>query len=236
MSSTNIASPGSRAIQDFFDGIASRYDFLNNILSFQMDEGWRKKSRDLVFDPAQKSILDLGIGTGKFLKLFLEKKKWTRAAGLDFSAQMLEEARRQLPPDVELVKGDFHDLPFPAANFDLIVSAFTLRSIQDMPVFLKGVYQILTPQGTAAFLCLTRPRNFFFKLIYYPYLKIYLPLLGGMISGNRGAYEFLSSSILSFQEPEQTVLMMKQIGFNHLEIRRFTFGAATLIIGKKGSA
>ncbi len=233
MSSTNTSAPGSAAIQEFFDRIAGRYDFLNNILSFQMDEGWRKKSRDLVYDPAQNSILDLGIGTGKFLKLFLDKKKWARAAGLDFSAQMLEEARRQLPADIELVKGDFHALPFSPASFDLIVSAFTLRSIQNMPVFLKGVYQILAPKGTAAFLCLTRPRNFFFKLVYYPYLKVYLPLLGGLVSGNRKAYEFLSDSILSFQEPEQTALMMKQIGFTSLEIRRFTFGAATLIIGKK---
>lgn len=233
MSATNTANPGSRAIRTYFDGIARRYDFLNNFLSFKLDEIWRAKARKIALESHQEAVLDLGIGTGKFLAEFVRAKKWKRMSGLDFSTGMLEEARRQLPPEAELVTGDFHHLPFEKESFDLIVSAFTLRSVQNMPVFLSEVFRLLKPRGTAAFLCLTRPTNFFWKLLYYPYLKIYLPIVGGLLTGHREAYKFLSESIMHFQSPEQTVLMMKEAGFNQVGIRAFSFGSATLLTGKK---
>jgi demethylmenaquinone methyltransferase/2-methoxy-6-polyprenyl-1,4-benzoquinol methylase len=229
----STSSPESKTIRQFFDAIAVRYDFLNHVLSFRFDEVWRRKSRDIVLDPSYESLLDLGTGTGKFLELFLEAKAWKRCVGLDFSSQMLEEARRQLPAGVRYVNADFLALPFGAQSFDLIVSAFTLRSVKNMPLFLQQVYSLLTRGGRAGFLCLTRPTNFFFKLLYYPYLKIYLPLMGGLVSGNKRAYQFLSDSILTFQDPEQTADMMRETGFQDVQIVRFTFGSATLITGKK---
>ena len=102
-----------------------------------------------------------------------------------------------------------------------------------MPKFLKGVHHLLTRGGKAAFICLTRPVNVFWKILYYPYLKFYLPVVGGLVSGNRDAYKFLSESILSFQDPEQTAAMMREIGFSDVAVHRFTFGAASLVIGKK---
>ncbi len=233
MSLTKEASPESKTIQQFFDGIAFRYDFLNQFLSFRLDDRWRKQAHDLLLEPSQQSLLDLGTGTGKFLELFLQTKSWKRCVGLDFSSQMLEEARRQLPGQVRYVNADFLALPFAPESFDLIVSAFTLRSVKNMPLFLRQVYGLLTPGGQAGFLCLTRPQNFLFKLLYYPYLKIYLPLVGGLISGNRRAYQFLSDSILTFQDPEKTAVMMGEAGFREIQIHRFTFGSATLIRGKK---
>ena len=204
----SAAKPGSPVIRGYFDAIAFRYDFLNNFLSFNLDELWRVKARKIVLEPHQEAILDLGIGTGKFLAEFAKVRTWKRMAGLDFSTGMLQEARKQLAPETELVSGDFHRLPFDKDAFDLIVSAFTLRSVQDMPLFLSEVRRVLKSKGTAGLLCLTRPRNIFWKILYYPYLKIYLPLIGGLFSGNIEAYQFLSASIMSFQSPEQTALMM----------------------------
>lgn len=227
------ASPESRTIRQFFDSIAFRYDFLNQILSFRMDDGWRKKSKELILDRDYRSLLDLGMGTGKFAEIFLQQKKWNKCVGLDFSSAMLEAARRQLPSQVGYVNGDFLNLPFESGSFDLVISAFTLRSVKNMKSFLEEIHKILTGGGKAAFLCLTRPTNPFFKIFYYPYLKVYLPLVGGIFSGNRKAYQFLADSILSFQEPELTAAMMKEIGFTNLKIYRFTFGSATLIMGNK---
>lgn len=229
----NSASPESRTIRSFFDSIAFRYDFLNQILSFRMDDGWRKKSKDLIMDRDYRSLLDLGMGTGKFAELFLKEKAWDSCVGLDFSSSMLEAARRQLPAQVGYINGDFLNLPFEAESFDLVISAFTLRSVKDMKSFLGGIYKILTFDGRAAFLCLTRPTHPLFKAFYYPYLKIYLPLVGGLFSGNRKAYQFLADSILNFQEPERTAIMMKEMGFKDVQIHRFTFGSATLIMGNK---
>ena len=73
---------------------------------------------DLLLEGSERSILDLGVGTGKFLQSFLSVKSFDRAVGLDFSAGMLEEARRHLPASVELVNADFHNLPFEDRGFD----------------------------------------------------------------------------------------------------------------------
>lgn len=226
-------APRNDEVRTFFNSIAARYDFLNRFLSFRLDDAWRRQAKKMILDRPYHKLLDLGIGTGKFIEEFLPAENWKRSVGLDFSSQMLESAKSRLPSSMAYVGGDFLALPFVKNSFDLVISAFTLRSVKNMPLFLKQIHGFLEPGGKAAFLCLTRPQNFFFKLLYYPYLKIYLPLVGGLISGNRQAYEFLSQSILHFQEPEKTAAIMDEIGFRQIEIRRFTLGAATLIMGKK---
>ena len=114
-----------------------------------------------------------------------------------------------------------------------MISGFTLRSVQKLPEFLASVYRILTPGGKAAFLDLTRPRNFWVRLFFYPYLRFILPLLGWFLSGNRKAYGFLSGSVRTFQSPEDTIKLMQATGFRDCMSKSFSFGAATLIIGTK---
>lgn len=224
------------SIQKIFDSISGRYDLLNQILSFGMSESWRRESAKILLnDPdfSPKTILDLGCGTGKFLECFLKIRSWDRAAGVDFSAAMLEKARLTIPGNVIWLQEDFEALPFLESSFDLVISGFTLRSVQKAPQFLSRILRILNPGGRAAFLDLTRPRNFWARLLFFPYLKFILPLLGWLLSGNRKAYDFLSSSVRRFQEPEETIRLMRFTGFRECVSKSFAFGAATLIIGKK---
>ncbi|MDA9101251.1 ubiquinone/menaquinone biosynthesis methyltransferase [Omnitrophica bacterium] len=226
--------PEKGIIRRYFNSIADRYDFLNALLSFRLDEGWRRKACDQILERQYKSILDLGTGTGKFLRIFLQKKRWDEAVGVDFSERMLEAARQEfLDSEAEFVCADFHQLPFEKESFDLVVSSFTLRSVQNVPGFLGGVFDLIKPGGKAAFLCLTRPKSVWWNLIYYPYLKLYLPVVGGWFSGNPQAYQFLSASIRSFQDPAQTRQMMLAAGFEKVTLHPFSFGMATLIQGKK---
>ena len=233
MASLDLASPDKKTIQQFFDDIAVRYDFINSFLSLRLDEAWRRRARDWVWEGTEQSVLDLGIGTGKFLSLFLEGTALKKAVGLDFSEKMLLEARKKISFPVSLVSADFHFLPFRSGAFDLILSSFTLRSVKDMPVFLKEVYRLLSAGGKAAFLCLTRPRNRFWKILYEPYLRFYLPFVGKIVSGNGEAYQFLSLSIQTFQPPDETGQMMCESGFSSVDVHSFTGGAATLLVGRK---
>ncbi len=230
---TSFASPDKRTLRRFFDDIAGRYDFLNTFLSLRLDDYWRKRSCGLILEGHERSLLDLGTGTGKFLALFLKRQPWNRAVGLDFSSSMLRRASETLPANRGFVAGDFHELPFRPETFDLVVSSFALRSVKQMPRFLAEVYRLLTDSGKAAFLCLTRPRNRWWKMVYAPYLNFYLPLMGRLISGNGEAYQFLSQSIQAFQEPEETAAMIRAVGFRSAVIHSLTFGAATLIVAKK---
>jgi demethylmenaquinone methyltransferase/2-methoxy-6-polyprenyl-1,4-benzoquinol methylase len=231
-----MPAPDKGFIRDAFDSITPRYDLLNQILSFGMSETWRKRSAEILLnDPgfSPKTILDLGCGTGKFLECFLKNRSWQSATGVDFSSAMLRKARATVGGNVMWLQQDFDALPFLDASFDLVISGFTLRSVQRLPEFLGTVLRILTPGGKAAFLDLTRPRNFWARFFFLPYLRFVLPLLGWLISGNRKAYDFLSGSIRKFQDPEKTVLLMQSLGYRDCTTKSFAFGAATLIIGEK---
>lgn len=232
MSETKI--PDTReTLKGFFDSIAPRYDGINRLLSWNLDDVWRRWARDRVLQGHEKSILDLGTGTGKFLKTFFEKQKFERAVGIDFSLGMLSRAAQELSGKADFLSADFHDLPFQDASFDLVISSYTLRSVQEFPAFFREIRRILVPGGRAALLCLTRPAHPFWRALAYPYLKFYLPLVGGAVSGNRSAYEFLSSSILTFQEPAHTTAMLKEEGFRDASIHPMTLGLATLILATR---
>ena len=231
-----MSVPDKKFIQEAFDSITPRYDFLNQVLSFGMSESWRNRSAKIIlgdstFSP--KTLLDLGCGTGKFLECFLRSRSWESVTGVDFSVAMLQKARGTVSGNVMWLREDFEALPFLDASFALVISGFTLRSVQKLPEFLATVHRILTPGGKAAFLDLTRPRNFLARLLFYPYLKFVLPLLGWLISGNWKAYGFLSGSVRKFQAPEDTIRLMQAAGYHDCMSKSFAFGAATLIIGKK---
>jgi demethylmenaquinone methyltransferase/2-methoxy-6-polyprenyl-1,4-benzoquinol methylase len=231
-----MLAPDKKFIREAFDSITPHYDRLNQILSFGMSESWRKRSAEILLGDPQfspKTILDLGCGTGKFLECFLRSRSWESATGVDFSVAMLKKARETVSGNVMWLQEDFDSLPFLEASFDLVISGFTLRSVQKLPEFLEHVHRVLTRGGRAAFLDLTRPRNFLARLFFYPYLKFVLPLVGWLLSGNRKAYDFLSGSVSQFQAPDETLRLMKACGYRDCTSKSFAFGAATLIIGTK---
>lgn len=233
MPSSTLASPEKNQIQSFFDAIAGRYDFLNSLLSFRLDESWRKRSASLLLRGNEKTILDLGTGTGKFLKAFFKKHSFEKALGVDFSESMLEKARKDLGEKAEFINADFHNLPFSEESFDLIVSAFALRSVKDIPQFMRSSFRILKPRGRIGILCLTRPENRILRWAHAIYLNIYLPLMGRLISGQKEAYLFLSQSIQSFQDPSDTLHMMENAGFKNVYAVSLSGRIATLFAGEK---
>lgn len=232
---TDLASPDKETIRGIFDHIARRYDTLNSILSFSIDETWRGKAVRLILEESHndRSILDLGVGTGKFLGRFLRKKPWQIAAGVDFSGEMLKRARLNLTPECRLVQADIHDLPFEDESFDLIVSSFTLRSVKNRTHFFSEILRILRTHGRIAFLCLTRPSSLVGKALYMPYLRFYLPFVGGLLTRDAVAYRFLSQSIQAFPEPVRIAKEMETMGFQRISTHPFTWGLSTLIIAHR---
>ncbi len=231
----SLASPDKETIRGLFDRIASRYDTLNSLLSFSIDENWRRRSVDLILADleGEKSILDLGIGTGKFLARFLGKKSWELAAGVDFSGQMLQRARTHLPSACQLLQADIHDLPFENQTFDVVVSSFTLRSVKDRSRFFGEVHRVLAPGGRVGFLCLTRPSSLLGRTLYRPYLRIYLPFVGGLLTRDRIAYRFLSESIQTFPSFQEIAREMGDSGFQNVRLFPFTFGISTLLVADR---
>lgn len=233
MSLPALASPEKNQIRCFFDSIAERYDFLNSLLSFRLDESWRSKSAELLLQGKEQSILDLGTGTGKFLKVFLDRHPFEKAVGVDFSEGMLEKARKELGDKAEFINADFHHLPFLSESFDLIVSAFALRSVKNVPQFMNDLFQILKPHGRLGVLCLTRPQNRILRWGHSLYLNFYLPIMGRLVSGQKDAYLFLSQSVQNFQDPSDTLQAMQNAGFRNVHTVALSGCIATLFVGEK---
>ena len=222
-------------IKSIFDRIASRYDFLNGFLSFQRDKSWRKRAVQKSLNGNEKSILDIGTGSGVFLEEFLNQHSFTRAVGLDISPEMLTLARRRLGSKATLLLSEGPQLPFQGSEFEIVSTAFVLRSLPDILAFFKEIYRVLRPGGRLVILELTRPSKPAMKVLYHSYLNWYLPVIGRLFSGSQDAYKFLSSSIQKFYEVGETVEFLKLAGFNSVHIHSLTGGICTLVIAEKNS-
>ncbi len=230
-----LGSPDAKTIQSFFNAIPERYDFLNSFLSLSLDRFWRKKLVQTCLEGSERSILDIGVGTGTSLLEFLKRQDFERVVGCDFSEGMLKAAKEKVA-HAFLLGADLHQLPFQSERFDLITSSFVLRSVKQMDLFLSEVKRVLSKNGKFAFLDLTRPANlFFWNLLYKPYLNFYLPLVGKMISKHRDAYQFLSQSIQTFVDPAALKKKTEDAGFHSVMIQPLTFGIATILTGRKAS-
>lgn len=231
MPTTSFTPPPSSRIKEIFTEITPRYDFLNALLSLRLDRAWRHWAAKKVLEGTEKSLLDIGTGTGKFLQCFLERGNFEKVCAIDLCESMLALARKTVPDSkITWLNIDVSDgLPFVPESFDLVTAAFTLRSIRALPSFFSEVRKILNQGGKVAFLELTRPRHVLLKLLYYPYLKFYLPLMGALVSKSPRAYSFLADSILHFDEPEKIQTLLEESGFSNVRIDSYTGGIATLI-------
>ncbi len=236
MPSAVFSTPDSSRIKQIFTEITPRYDLLNGLLSMNLDRSWRRWAVRRTLEGGEKSILDIGTGTGKFLKAFLEKGDFEKIVAIDLCESMLKKAKELMPGrDIAWLNTDISQgIPLENDSFDLVTAAFTLRSIQgDLPFFFSEAARVLKRGGKIAFLELTRPRSVWFQMLYYPYLKTYLPLMGALISGSSKAYSFLANSILHFDEPGKIRGLLENAGFTNVNLHSYTGGIATLITAKK---
>ena len=232
----SYATPQSSAIQNLFSNIASKYDLLNFLLSFGLDRMWRNAAVRKSLRETDKSILDVGTGSGKLLKAYCSRHSFNRAVGIDFCEPLLEKAKRDFvgSPEVSFRKINLIEMDLGDEKFDIISASFVLRSVaDDLSNFFGNVHSALHPNGRFVILELTRPRNLIFNFLFQPYLKCYLPLLGKLISGNWTAYQFLAQSILHFKEREEVVGLLKGVGFSRVDSKLLTSGIATLFVAQR---
>ena len=131
--------------------------------------------------------------------------------------------------------GDCEALVYPDRSFDRVSVGFGVRNFEHLEMGLKEMCRVLKPDGKLVILELSVPQNPFLRWCYKLYFLNILPAIGGMISGNRGAYEYLPASVLRFPAPEQFIQMMRSAGFDTVEHIPFTFGICRMYVGKKSA-
>ena len=220
-----------------FAGIAARYDLLNHLLSGNTDRRWRQtvaaRLRPLLV--AGTRTLDVACGTGD-LALTLAAAGETRVTGLDFCRPMLELAAQKARTHgcaLPFVEGDALRLPFADAQFDVLTIAFGLRNLASVEGGLSEFYRVLRPGGTLAVLEFSRPRVPGFRQLFGFYFRHVLPKIGGLVSGSRGAYEYLPDSVARFPDQERLAALMRAVGYEQVEYRNLTGGIAALHTGAR---
>ena len=235
----------ARAVRTMFDEIAPRYDFLNHALSMNVDRlWWRRTARTFrhILSRSETRVLDLCAGTGDMaVALRTIAAKPTSSAdsaaiyALDFSHPMLRHGlEKYAAKSIQPVEADALSLPLPDRSMDLVVSAFGFRNLSNYDWGLSEIFRVLKPQGEVGILDFSEPGGWFGRL-YGFYFRRVLPRIGTLISGVRGPYEYLPSSVEKFPPPQQMLERMKAAGFNDVSWTPYTFGIAGLYRGRKSS-
>ena len=234
----------SRKIREMFAEIAPHYDFLNHLLSFELDRLWRARAAHHlrpILERSDSLVLDLCCGTGD-LAVSLARAGKARIIGADFAHSMLVRAKKKTVSmagnssgpsgrTLSFLEADALRLPFADASFDLVSTAFGFRNLANYTAGLREIKRILKPGGTLAILEFTEPAEGLFGNLYRWYCRTLLPRIGGLLSGNPSAYAYLPMSVSRFFRPPELVSLMDSAGYKSIEFRVWTMGTVALHTG-----
>jgi demethylmenaquinone methyltransferase/2-methoxy-6-polyprenyl-1,4-benzoquinol methylase len=222
-----------------FNLISKRYDFLNRLLSFGLDVKWRDELAKFVPEKPNVKLLDLATGTADVAISLAEKKPNIQSViGLDMAEAMLKIGQEKiekkgLSAKITLQQGDAQHLPFMENSFDCETIAFGIRNIPELRLIMIEMFRVLKPGGRAIILEFSLPDNPLLRFGDLIYLRIFVPLLGFLFSGNYKAYKYLNQTIEQFPYGDRFCKILKQMGFKNIAAHPLLGGVATIYVGEK---
>lgn len=198
-----MVEPGKKVtVQEMFDVISPKYDFLNHFLSFGLDNGWRKKLVSILAARNPTSVLDVATGTAD-LAIATASLNPKKIIGIDLSEKMLAIGREKinrlgLNQLITLHCADAERIPFPDDSFDTVTVAFGVRNYENLETGLREMRRVLRPGGLMLILEFSHPVSFPMKQIYRAYSRFVIPVVGRFFSGNKKAYTYLPESVAAF--------------------------------------
>lgn len=231
--------PKKERIQQMFDAIAPSYDRLNHVMSLNVDKVWRKHALKEIVDGTPQQILDVACGTGdSTISMAAAAAPGSRVTGVDISegmmALVMEKARKAgVAERIALQVADGENLPYADGSFHRTACAFGIRNFEHKDLGLKEFYRVLTPGGKAVILELSVPQNRLLRGCYDLYFLHLLPWIGGKVSGNKAAYQYLPASVHAFPAPAAFCAMMEAAGFRNVRCKTLTLGLCRVFVGEK---
>jgi len=220
-------------VEDMFNNIAPKYDFLNHILSMNIDKIWRRKVIKILKKEANINlILDIATGTGD-LAVQLAKLKPQKIIGMDLAKEMLEVGKRKILKKklnhiIELQQGDAENLIFENDKFDAITVAFGVRNFENLNKGLAEIYRVLKPNGKFIVLEFSEPKNSFINKVYSFYFLKILPKIGKLFSKDYDAYKYLPESVKNFPHGDKFLTELNIVGFKNAKFKPLSFGISTI--------
>jgi len=219
-----------RRIRRVFEAVASRYDLMNDVMSFGIHRLWKRRMAKVAAPKAGQMIVDLAGGTGDVARLLAAPDRDTMVC--DPSLAMMAVGRGRCPPSVRFVEGTAEAMPFATASVDTLTIAFGLRNVTQLEAALAEIQRVLKPGGR--FLCLEFSRPLApLRPFYDLYSFAVIPRLGAWIAAEPEAYTYLVESIRRFPDQKTMAALMRQAGFAAVSWRNLSFGIACLHVGTK---
>ncbi|WP_043434235.1 bifunctional demethylmenaquinone methyltransferase/2-methoxy-6-polyprenyl-1,4-benzoquinol methylase UbiE [Cystobacter fuscus] len=225
----------STEVRQMFSSIATRYDVTNEVLSLGIHRLWRRKAVRLSGAKPGDAVLDCATGTGDLALAFKRQVgEAGRVMGTDFCKEMLDSAPAKAEREglrVEFQVADAMALPFADNSFDVASIAFGIRNVDDPVKCLSEMARVVRPGGRVVVLEFGQPTGFFGALFRF-YSKVVMPRVGGLLTGNRAAYEYLPRTSAAFPAGERFLGLMEQSGgYKERVAHPLTFGTSYVYVG-----
>ena len=227
-------------VRRMFGSIARRYDFLNHLLSLNIDRSWRTFTTRCVPPVAGVPVLDCCTGTADLALAYDHAGEGhSPIVGTDFCREMLVLGHAKVVKAgalgrVTLVEGDTQRLPVPSDTFGVVSVAFGLRNVRDTVRGIDEMIRAARPGGTIAILEFSRPRGRILGPLYLAFFRHLLPRVGQALAPNQdGAYDYLPRSVLAFPDGQAMLDLLAARGLSELKQYSLTCGVATLYVGTK---
>ena len=231
-------------IVQMFDNIAPTYDITNRVLSLGIDKMWRKHAVDFVLEKYSNKIInvaDIACGTGDMISLWNDRANSVGASiksivGVDPSAGMLEVAKKKFAknPKVRLEHAYADNTGLEAEWADIISISYGIRNVSARTAALREFNRVLKIDGYLVVLEFTkRSKDGFMAGLRDFYLLKVLPKIGGFISKNKDAYQYLPQSIESFLDKDEFKAELKDAGFQVEITNGFSFDISTMFVARK---
>jgi demethylmenaquinone methyltransferase/2-methoxy-6-polyprenyl-1,4-benzoquinol methylase len=223
-----------RFVNRMFARIAATYDLMNRLMSMGQDQRWRRELLDFCQLPPHGTLLDVGTGTGDIAYEAMRRFPGVQAYGTDFTYEMMAAGVGKLPGRVlPFSQGDTFALPYPDNTFDAVVSGFMIRNVVDRSAAFREQARVTKPGGRVVCLEITPPSNSVLGPLFSFYFFRFVPILGGIISGDRQAYSYLPQSTVDFPEPRVLQHLMELGGLRNVIYQERMLGTVAIHVGTK---
>lgn len=233
------AEISSDRVKDIFSTIARKYERFNAVSSFGAYKLWLAGMAHQAPIGPGDDVLDIAGGTGDVTFTMARQKRPAHIQCTDLVPEMLDVARAHyqqgasagVPVDFQVV--DAQDIPLPSDSYDAITMAYGIRNMPDRPRALSEMLRVLKPGGALVCLEFSTPPNALWRSLYSFYLKHLIPFWGGLITGDRDGFVYLSSSIRAFPNQKGLAKMMEDAGFERVTWKNYTGGIAAVHVAYK---
>ena len=237
------AEVSSERVKDIFSRIAKKYERFNAVSSFGAYKAWLRTMASLAPIEHDDDVLDIAGGTGDVSFTMARLKRPRHVQCTDLVPEMLDVAHWHVaeqgkncgvPMDFEVV--DAQDIPYADASYDAVTMAYGIRNMPNRELALSEMFRVLRPGGALVCLEFSTPPNALWRALYGFYLKHLIPFWGGLITGDREGFVYLSRSIKAFPDQQAFARMLEDAGFADVTWKNCTGGIAAVHVAKKPEA